>query len=64
MCESTVDIKSATAENMRPKKKKEDTNHSGKIECLHLLRRAAIQMTKKEGSGGKPSKLDSSTAQC
>ena len=43
MCGSMVDIQSATVDNRRgKKKKKEDSNHSGKIEFPHLLRRAAI----------------------
>ena len=41
MCGSVVDIQSAMAEN-RQGKKEERRNHRGKIECLHLLRRAAI----------------------
>ena len=40
---SMVDIQSPTAENSRgKKKKKEESNHSCKIECPHLLHRAAI----------------------
>jgi len=43
---STVIIQSATTENRQRKKEerkqKEDSNHMVKIECPHLLRRAAI----------------------
>jgi len=39
---SMVDIQSATAENRREKKKERRRNYRGKIECPHLLRRAAI----------------------
>jgi len=42
MCGNMVDVQSATAENRQEKKSKNDSNHSGKIECPHLLRRAAI----------------------
>jgi len=44
MCGSMVDIQSATAEN-RWGKKKEREKHSSKIQCPHLLRRAAIVIT-------------------
>ena len=47
MCRSMEDIQSPTAEIRRGKKKKErwkDNKHSGKIECPHLLCRAAITM--------------------
>jgi len=39
---SVVDIQYATAANRRGKK--ERRNHMGKIECSHLLRRAAIKI--------------------
>jgi len=41
MCRSMVDIQSATAE-IRQGIKKEDRNHRAKIQCPHVLRRAAI----------------------
>jgi len=46
MCGSMVDIQSATAENRRGKKKKEEgrRNHSGEIECTRLLLRAATNI--------------------
>jgi len=40
MC--TVDIQSATAEIRRGKKKEEETTAVYEIECLHLLRRTAV----------------------
>jgi len=43
MCGNMVVIQSATAQNRREKKKIEIRNHSGKIECLHVLCRAAIK---------------------
>ena len=44
MCGSMVDIQSAAAEIRRGKKKeKERKNHRTKIQCQHLLRRAAIK---------------------
>jgi len=45
-----ADIQSATAEIRGEKKKKERRNHREKIQCPHLLRRAAIsrQTVKKE----------------
>jgi len=49
MCGNMVDIQSAITENRRGKeerKKEERRNHMGKIECPHLLRRAAIKMKK------------------
>jgi len=38
-----VNIQYATAENRRGKKTTRRRNHSGKIECPHLLRRAVIR---------------------
>jgi len=43
MYRSMVDIHSVTAEIRRGKEKKERRNHRAKIQCLHLLRRAAIK---------------------
>jgi len=37
-----VDIQFATAENRRGKEEEEEEETTGKIECPHLLRRAAI----------------------
>jgi len=47
MCGSMVDIQSAAAENRRGTKDERKKGETmGKIECLHLLRRAATIITR------------------